>query len=317
MVVLGHFTQSMVKSGFMTSSLLYDWFQMTIYTFHVPLFFICSGYLYQRYSRVDSLAAWGLNVRKKALALGVPYVFFTCVTLAMKALAGDMANVAGGGVVNTLFLNPAAPYWYLYALFFMFLVVPTPATKRGVATVVGMALALKFAWLAFGSISGPYALRIVCINLIWFAAGMGIAYFGLVARLSVKTVAVGALFLPLSVLVYTCELGDWAQFIIGVLACLCFISIAVVYGAAWSRPSAFARCANWTMPVFLMHTIFAAGLRVVLLKLGVASAALHIPLGLIVGFVGPVLAMLIMERLKPLDFLVYPNRYIKLGRSNG
>lgn len=146
---------------------------------------------------------------------------------------------------------------------------------------------------------------------------MGIAHFGLMARLSVKTAAVGALFLPLSVLVYARELGDWAQFVIGVLACLCFISIAVVFGAVWSRSSAFVRCANWTMPVFLMHTIFAAGLRVVLLKLGIASAALHIVLGLIVGFVGPVLAMLIMERLKPLDFLVYPNRYIKLGRSNG
>lgn len=130
MVVLGHFTQSMVKSGFMAPDSLYGWFQMTIYTFHVPLFFICSGYLYQRYSRVDSLATWGSNVRKKALALGVPYVFFTCVTLAMKALAGDMANVAGDGVAHTLLLSPAAPYWYLYALFFMFFVVPTPTTKK-------------------------------------------------------------------------------------------------------------------------------------------------------------------------------------------
>lgn len=150
MVVLGHFTQSMVKSGFMPTDDLYGWFQMTVYTFHVPLFFICSGYLYQRFSHVDSLSSWGLNVKKKALALGVPYLFFTCVTLAMKALAGDMANTAESGPLQTLLLHPTAPYWYLYALFFMFLVVPTVKTAKGAFAVLGCSLALKFANLIGG-----------------------------------------------------------------------------------------------------------------------------------------------------------------------
>lgn len=39
LVVLGHFTQSMVKSGFVNDGVLYEWFQITIYSFHVPLFF--------------------------------------------------------------------------------------------------------------------------------------------------------------------------------------------------------------------------------------------------------------------------------------
>lgn len=39
LVVLGHFTQSMVKSGFLTASAPYEWFQLTIYSFHVPPFF--------------------------------------------------------------------------------------------------------------------------------------------------------------------------------------------------------------------------------------------------------------------------------------
>ena len=53
-----------------------------------------------------------------------------------------------------------------------------------------------------------------------------------------------------------------------------------------------------------------------MLKVGVTSALVHIPLGLAIGFIGPVVAMILMERFKPLDFLVYPNRYVKLGRSN-
>ncbi len=317
LVVLGHFTQSMVKSGFMPADDLYGWFQMTVYTFHVPLFFICSGYLYQRFSRIDSLGAWGLNVRKKALALGVPYLFFTCVTLGMKALAGDMANTAAPGPLQTLLLHPTAPYWYLYALFFMFLVMPTAKTSRGALTALGCALALKIANLIGGGcVQLPYAINVLSIDLVWFAAGICIAFFGVAARLSLKTVLAGALFLPLSVVVYAFSLGPWAEFLIGVLACLCFVSAGVVGSSLWSRMPAFTKCAQWTMPVFLMHTIFAAGLRVALLKVGVTSVALHVGLGLAIGFAGPVLAMIFMERFKPLDFLVYPNRYVKLGRSN-
>ena len=52
LVVLGHFFQSMVKASIMPENDLYKWFNITIYYFHVPLFFICSGYLYQKYSKV-------------------------------------------------------------------------------------------------------------------------------------------------------------------------------------------------------------------------------------------------------------------------
>ena len=53
LVVLGHFFQSMTKASIMPENDLYKWFNTTIYYFHVPLFFICSGYLYQKYSKVN------------------------------------------------------------------------------------------------------------------------------------------------------------------------------------------------------------------------------------------------------------------------
>ena len=52
LVVLGHFFQSMMKANILPENDLYGWFNTTIYYFHVPLFFICSGYLYQKYSKV-------------------------------------------------------------------------------------------------------------------------------------------------------------------------------------------------------------------------------------------------------------------------
>ena len=140
LVVLGHFFQSMVKSNILSDSDLYEWFNTTIYYFHVPLFFICSGYLYQKYSKVNSVSSWGRNVSKKALALGIPYATFTTATWVLKKVFSSSVNDQIGGLSNTLFLHPTAPYWYLYALFFIFLVTPTFNSVK--AAVVGLVVAL-------------------------------------------------------------------------------------------------------------------------------------------------------------------------------
>lgn len=65
LVVLGHFFQSMTKSNIVESNNILLWFDKTIYYFHVPLFFICSGYLYQQCSKVNSPGDWSKNIFKK------------------------------------------------------------------------------------------------------------------------------------------------------------------------------------------------------------------------------------------------------------
>ena len=143
LVVLGHLFQSMTKANILPENDLYEWFETTIYYFHVPLFFICSGYLYQKYSKVNSVGGWCKNVAKKALALGVPYMTFTTATWVLKKVFSSSVNDQIGGLSNTLFLYPTAPYWYLYALFFIFLVTPTFSNTKVLAVGLIVALAAK------------------------------------------------------------------------------------------------------------------------------------------------------------------------------
>ena len=140
LVVLGHFFQSMTKANILPENNLYGWFNTTIYYFHVPLFFICSGYLYQKYSKVNNVGSWSKNVAKKVLTLGVPYVTFTTATWVLKKVFSSSVNDQIGGFGDTLFFHPTSPYWYLYALFFIFLVTPTFNNTR--VTVVGLIVAL-------------------------------------------------------------------------------------------------------------------------------------------------------------------------------
>ena len=150
LVVLGHFFQSMTKANILPENDLYNWFNTTIYYFHVPLFFICSGYLYQKYSKVNSVSSWCKNVGKKALALGVPYATFTTATWVLKKVFSSSVNDQIGGFGDTLFLHPTAPYWYLYTLFFIFLVTPTFGSVKAAAIGIVVAMATKVLILTGG-----------------------------------------------------------------------------------------------------------------------------------------------------------------------
>ena len=130
LVVMGHFCQSMTKANVLPAKDLYQWFNQTIYYFHVPLFFICSGYLYQKMGKVDNTFNWSRNILKKALNLGIPYFTFTLATWILKTVFSSATNDKIGALFETLFLHPTSPYWYLYALFFIFLVTPTFGSRK-------------------------------------------------------------------------------------------------------------------------------------------------------------------------------------------
>lgn len=156
LVVLGHFFQSMTQSGVLLANDLYKWFNQTIYYFHVPLFFICSGYLYQKLSKVVDVHSWGKNVLKKLLVLGIPYFsfsFITWITWILKTLFSSSINREMGGLCDTLFFHPTAPYWYLYALVFLFLI--TPTFRNRTMALAGLIVALTFKTL--GIIGGVWS----------------------------------------------------------------------------------------------------------------------------------------------------------------
>lgn len=310
LVVLGHFFQSMIKANILPENDLYKWFNTTIYYFHVPLFFICSGYLYQKYSKVNSVGSWCKNVTKKALALGVPYMTFTTATWVLKKAFSNSVNNQIGGFEDTLLFHPASPYWYLYALFFIFLFTPT------FRNVKKATIGLFFAFLAkvvilIGGGTDVYALSTVLSNEIWFVLGMCICVFNLNLKNKQKQGIIGGLlFILLSIVIYVANIHiNITTFFMGLLACYVVIILTVGFEEALGRYLAFL--SKYTMPIFLMHTLFAAPMRSILLKIGIENGIVHILLGLSISFLGPIVATWIMKKSKWLEFFLYPNKFIK------
>jgi len=313
LVALGHFFPSMVLSGIAKENAVYNWFQSTIYYFHVPLFFAMSGYMAHKQKRPGGAGNWLAGIGNKCISLGVPYFVFSCATFLMKWAAADGVNRAvENGLLNSLFVNPISPYWYLYALFFLFILMPPVKSRNAVLAVLTISAG---AWFGVALAAGriPYCTEIVGGNAVWFALGMGVSAFSWEKRFGRVTNIAGALFIPGSVAVFWLQM-DFAglPLLMGLWGCLFVMSVTYTIFRARKQAALFRFLAEYTMPVFLMHTIFAAGTRIVLLKLGIASGPVHFALGLCASFAGPILAMWIMRKTKYPAFIIYPSRFVRI-----
>ena len=317
LVVLGHFFQSMTKSNIVESNNILLWFDKTIYYFHVPLFFICSGYLYQQYSKVNSSGEWSKNIFKKIIALGIPYFTFSFATWLLKVLFPGGVNTKPEGLLYTFFVFPSSPYWYLFALFLIFVITPTFRNKK--TALIGLVIAIVFKILnifGIGSNIEAKAVSYILSNEIWFVIGIEMCIFDIVNILKSKktlliAVLTGVIFVIASIFEYRCGTNIFGiGFILGCMACFCVIAVIVFIFKDNRQNGFFGFMAKYTMPIFLMHTLFAATFRSVLLKGGINSAVVHIVLGISISFAGPVIAAWVMEKSKWLEIFIYPNKFI-------
>lgn len=105
------------------------------------------------------------------------------------------------------------------------------------------------------------------------------------------------------------------SFAMGMIACIAVILVVSdLEGKFGKLGNSMEFLAQYTMPIFLMHTLFAAPMRAALLKIGIGNAAVHIVLGLGISFAGPIIAAWIMKKTRWLEFFLYPNKFIKTIR---
>lgn len=315
LVVLGHLYMSFMAAGWISEDVVYYCLPIqAVYTFHVPLFFVCSGFLYQKKRAGKGIKSHLSLIKDKALNLGVPYVTFTVITLVLKMLFPDSVNNQATPLLQTLLLEPIAPYWYLYTLFLLFCLIPRQQSEASLIRLFAFCLILKVLYVLIPlPWSMPDAIGKVLSNAVWLAAGMLISSQHIRER--VFNTRFAGIFLVLaivlSVIFYSKHNDSRAiQFLVASFYVYSLTCMFVLFTGLKTGGFA-AACSKYFMSVYVLHTITAAGVRSIALKLGVDQLPFHVVLGVLASFAIPLVVYEIACRRWWLLFWFEPRRALR------
>ena len=293
LVVFGHLYMSMASSGLLNED--NPWYQLpiqTVYSFHVPLFFVCSGFLYQFNKGGSTLEGHLRSLKSKALSLGVPYVVFSTLTLLLKNVFSSEVNNQATPFVRTLLFEPIAPYWYLYTLFLLFCIIPRLGNIKHTLKLFIAAFAIKLIYVFCPMCWGfPDLVQKIAACGVWFVFGMLLSDGDIRGRVLNRTVAMIAMIAALIISFnnYGAEnTNRCLQFLIAALFVYSIITMAISAKGLQKYAPFLSKMGRFFMPVYVLHTICAAGIRSILLKLGIDSLCINMVVGFAFSIAAPI-----------------------------
>lgn len=136
LVVYGHVMRGLQVAGLVSFDGVWGYVDYLVYTVHMPVFFVVSGFLYEggrekvlnlqadRGNGDAPLAGSRLAFWKpKLVTIAWPYVLWSTVHLVAQAIMSGSGMVNHGASLSRLASigwDPVSPFWFLYALFMAF-----------------------------------------------------------------------------------------------------------------------------------------------------------------------------------------------------
>jgi fucose 4-O-acetylase-like acetyltransferase len=291
LVVYGHALRAQISSGHVDPAWHASIQDRTIYAFHMQLFFFLAGLFVER-----AVARGAVRfANDKAWTIIYPYFLWSIVSITLAAAAGPATNTAMDlGRVATIWREPVYQYWFLYVLLICNLVAfLTRADWR-------IAILLIVAAIAGMADFFPYMPGVAVGFFPFFFAGLILR-----PRLVDRPVSVGAAVVALvggglgfvAITAGAGSLGWLPERVFQLLAATLGV-VAVVGGAILlgHRAKVLAWLGTVSMAIFLLHTLFSAGLRMALVRLGMTSPPGLLITCTLIGFVGPVIVLLVARR---------------------
>ncbi len=297
LVVIGHAWRGLNSAGIVPEDLFLA-LDARIYAFHMPVFFALSGFFVAR-----SLAAPPAKyVQSRIIRLLWPMVLWTYIFLLFKLAAGSAANTPV--VVEDLLIWPIPGYlhlWFLWALFLLHLsllmVRPLMAGPRLPASVL-VGLSFVAVTAAILAQEGPNWTLNAARHAPFLVLGMWAGHIGL--GQNVTAALRGAAVLVFAGLVAAVPMIP-AQLDLAVSIALTATFLVGLAGLGQSNSRGFFRpliaLGKASMAIYLMHTIFSAGFRTALFKLGVDGLWPHMIVGVGVGLILPLVGLYVARRL--------------------
>lgn len=321
LVVIGHLLQGLNKANIEWNDTLYEYINMFIYLFHMPLFMCLSGYLYKKTSNIENIKDYKKFVLKKLVNLGVPYISFYLLYVMINMLFSSSVNTQMGiNEVFSIFTKPIAPFWFLYALFFIFLLIPI--LEKIWLKNINMVLLTTIVLYIFNIFikTNVYVIDIVFQYSFYFYLGVFI-YNQNIKKAKMRFNVINIIiYILLSILFYylTSKSSNlllcFYNYFMGIYGVI--ISLFVFKSINLEKSTIWNFLSRYTFQIYLTHTIFTAGARIILLKLSITNFYIHLLTGLTAGIIGPIFLAFILNKIKYGNIVFFPLKTIKDIKNN-
>ena len=314
LVILGHVLSGYLDAG--TFPEAYDSFypvRTWIYSFHMPLFFLVSGFTFTLAYWRETGISWRKYLRQMGSLLWL-YAVFALIQWGVKQAVPDLVNEAYDMTdLRRMFLEPLGNFWYLYVLFVIYLIAavthlgswrPWWLLMPGALAVMAADLHLDWTNLT---------LYRILYHFFFFAVGSALCRRRWILD-SPKVLGLTGIGLSLVAYFYFfCGIRNWyANWKLGIALATCFAFLAVF--RHW-RPLAelklFQVCGKHCLEIYLLHTFFTAGFRALLPLAGIRTPWLSVWVNFLLSTLVCLGIAFLAARARWTDVLFRPARFLR------
>jgi fucose 4-O-acetylase-like acetyltransferase len=301
LVVFGHVNRGLYSAGISFSESGYQLLDSVIYTFHMPLFFFLSGLFF-----VQSIERKGKAqfIVSKIDTLVYPYIIWSLlqgmVEVTLSRYTNNPSNMSD---VFTLFTQPRAQFWFLYALFMVFVVATLLYNRNRFNLILPLLIvASTLLYVYSQTLGNAFHINFVTRFMLFFLLGaLAMRYAEQITTMGFAAVICSLLAFVAIEWLFHAYLHQnytntgWLSLLVAVVAITFIVCVSVVLAKLeWHW---LCRLGELSMVIYLMHILAGSGLRIILSKiLHVNSWSLHVVAGTLFGLIAPVIAYYLIRR---------------------
>lgn len=316
LVVYGHIARGVYNAGMPMNETLFHLVDSIIYSFHMPLFFFLSGLFF--YDSLVKRGATGLILNKVDTVI-YPFIIWSLLQGSFEAVLSNYTNgTVTFGEVFSFAWQPRAQFWFLYALFLVFMVCSAVYSWTRKSYALPLIITFSILYIFKQSLTLNFMTNFIFGNIVFFALGI---WFNEIKAIfennrTKLAIALGALFLIGQYIFHitlglTYDVGGLPTLVLAVTSIFFVISLSMYLGEF--RLGWISYIGASSMTIYLMHILAGSGTRVMLNKImGISSSTAHLLIGTLVGIIAPLVAQAIIKRYN-LTFLLTPPRSISLS----
>lgn len=310
LVVFGHVIMGIRKMGGVVIPAMAYSLENFLWTYHVAIFMFLSGCVYGITGKWEKKKTRRDYIAYKAVNLGIPYFFFSTVYIFINSCIPGTNHDYSMQDILSIGIIPVAQYWYLYALFVVFClyVIFSYWLNDILITVL---LTFLNCLLLILNIDVP----VLSQGLSWvFAFGLGLIAYKVLNRMySTRMVFLFIIFhILFEAVCFKLEItgkpvvSDFEK-ALGIITSVVFISGII-------RISTIREClliiSKYSFQIYLLHTFFTAGVRIMFIKLGIHSYLAHVLAGMLAGVAIPMLIVKVTAKMGLFNFFFFPTATI-------